>query len=248
MTRGSASATAPSARRHNPSSPAAVSTGSSASQLRHWDLHPWERRAKETAMNKARTEKYSLKWFNYRGGCISSKGSSLSCCTSSSCSFLRKLRKWVEAKQLVSGELVRNLLMRSSIGKFNYPNQKLSPSQEWSITGKNVMRTAEQYSQVHEWTSTQERTPKPRTAVSCCPGEVLELQETLVYSLSSLPQGSPGLLPILGDSCASLLPGGFCLSAPVSPSTCQQRLWSHTFQVATLATRLGCSTPQKFFP
>lgn len=42
--------------------------------------------------------------------------------------------------------------------------------------------------------------------------------------------------------------GDYCLSAPVSPSTWQQRLWFHTFQMATLATRLGCSTPKKFLP
>ena len=151
----------------------------------------------------------------------------LDCCVSSSCSPLRKQRKTVRAKQLVSGELVGNFLMtRSSIGKVSYPKQKLS-SQECSSTEKAVVGTAFSGSWVNFHS---EKNPKPEQIISCCLGESLSFRR--LRFPACLPSPSRALVCYLfwgtaGPACSQ---GGFYSSASLTqylPAKALGALMSH---------------------
>lgn len=105
------------------------------SQLSHGDLHPWMRSAKHTRLfTRNRSENCVFSGFTSGEDVFHPKGVLLDGCINNSSPHLRKHRKPVKAKQVVSGEL--NLLItRTSTGKVNYQNQD-SSSTEKTVVGK----------------------------------------------------------------------------------------------------------------
>jgi len=94
--------------------------------------------------------------------------------------------------------------------------------------------------------------PKARTDNKLLLGRVLELQETQVSSLSALPQQSTGLLPVLGDSWASLLPRRLLLICKSHPVLASKGTWSFDVSPSQLTSwppDFGLYlAPQNFFP
>lgn len=163
------------------------------------------------------------------------KGMLLDGCINNSCPHLRKHRKPVKAKQMVSGEL-NLLMMRTSTGKINYQNQD-SSSTEKAVVGKAFSGSwvnfhSDKTQPQDSWrAAAQERSWSCRrpSSPACVP-----------------PQQSTALLSMLGAVGLFCSQGCFCSPANLPqylPAKALGALISH-FPGGQLGHQIsGCSSP-----